>query len=475
MNAIRVYNTGSVTLLTSLGNIINDKDPAKLGKNLAALDPTTKDMVEAVTKGEKAEREFVSAQLGTKIKEIYLPIPTGGKNDPWSIAVRLPEDQVYAFLNEATNKLISGNAILFIVLLAITALIASGIAAPIRKMTDVMHALATGELSLTIPFTGRRDEIGQMAGALDVFKQNALRVKDMESTQKQIEAKAQEEKRVLMNRMADQFETAVMGVVNAVSSASGNLNDSAQSMRQISHGTKDKAAVVASASEEASCNVQAVSAATEELSASITEIGRQVHESAAVANKAVNRVNAASEVVASLAEAAEQINEIVHLITEIADQTNLLALNATIEAARAGDAGKGFAVVASEVKNLATQTAKATDEISGKIALIQGRTGNAVSAIAEITDVIKTLEAISSTIASAVEEQGAATKEITRNVMETAKGTAEVSQNIEMVSHDASNAENVASSVLDAAHSLSDNATMLKTKVAEYIQQIRKS
>ncbi len=364
-----------------------------------------------------------------------------------------------------------------LILLAITAVlvfvIVRGITGPIAGMTGAMGALAEGNLEIEVPAIDKTDEIGEMASAVQVFKDNAVRVKQMEVEQAEAAKRAEEEKHQLMNKMADDFQASVGGVVQAVSSASTQLQSSAQTMSTISEETSTQATTVAAASEEASSNVQTVASAAEELTSSIGEISRQVAQSTEIADSAVTAAERADEMVQGLAMSAQKIGEVVALITDIADQTNLLALNATIEAARAGEAGKGFAVVASEVKNLANQTAKATDEISGQIGGIQTSTDDSVKAIQGITKTIGEISEISTTIATAVEQQGAATSEIARNVEQAAAGTGEVSSNIAGVTKAASESGESANEVLSAANDLSQQSEMLKSEVDKFMAQVR--
>ena len=351
--------------------------------------------------------------------------------------------------------------------------IAKGITAPIGGMTGAMTKLADGALDTEVPSLSNKDEIGAMAKAVQVFKDNAVRVKALEDEQKAAEARAAEEKRKAMNALADGFEAKVGGVVTEVSTQASRMQESATQMTATAEETSRQATAVAAASEQASTNVQTVAAATEELSSSISEISRQVTESARMSSKAVDDVGRTSQTVEALANAAQKIGNVVQLISEIASQTNLLALNATIEAARAGEAGKGFAVVASEVKSLASQTARATDEISSQINEIQTATGQSVEAMRSIGETISSMNSIASTIASAVEEQGAATQEIARNVQQAAAGTSEVSSNISGVTRAAEDTGTAASMVQKAAADLGSQAKDLRAAVEQFLSQVR--
>ena len=396
---------------------------------------------------------------------------------------------------------------------ALITLIAAGILAffinrsiskPIITMTGAMGEIADGDLETKVPAQDRKDEIGQMANAVQVFKDNAIEMRRLAEeaetqrvavaeeeerhrqeaaererqeaiAEKQREQEAADKQRDLMNAMADEFEASVSAVVEAVSSAAAETNSSAQTMASISEETSSQANTAAAAAEQSNGNVQTVASATEELTSSIGEITRQVSQSSKKSTDAVREANESHNTVQGLVEASQKIGEVVTLITDIAEQTNLLALNATIEAARAGDAGKGFAVVASEVKNLATQTAKATDEIGIQIQGIQTSTQEAADSIENIGKTISEIDEIATTIASAVEEQGAATREISRNVGEASTGAQEVSSNIIGVTKTAGEAGIASNELLGVAKELGNNADTLKTEVAKFLSQVRQS
>jgi methyl-accepting chemotaxis protein len=346
--------------------------------------------------------------------------------------------------------------------------VSSGIASIVKPM----QALGAGDLTAHVPHQGMKTEMGTMGDALQVFKQALIdkRAAD-EAAAADAEAKIERGRRV--DKITSDFEHMIGEVVETVSSASTELEASAGTLTATAERSQELTTSVAAASEQASTNVQSVASATEEMASSINEISRQVQESANIASQAVHQARTTNDRVSELATAASRIGDVVELINNIAGQTNLLALNATIEAARAGEAGRGFAVVASEVKALAEQTAKATGEISMQISSIQAATQESVGAIKEIGDTIGRMSEIASTIASAVEEQGAATQEISRNVQQAAQGTMQVSSNITDVQRGASETGSASSQVLSAAQSLSSDSTRLKVEVSNFLNAVR--
>ena len=357
----------------------------------------------------------------------------------------------------------------------IALLLGSGLARPIVKMTKAMKALADGDKGVVIPSLGQHDEIGQMAAAVEVFKQNAIRVDQLNAEQEEQKRRAEREHHAAMNQLADSFEASVGKVIGTVTSAATELQAASSQMASTAHETSAKATAVAGASEEAAANVQTVAAAAEELSASIDEIKRQVQHASDSSLKAKHEADGATTTVRALSDNADKIGEIVSLINDIAAQTNLLALNATIEAARAGDAGKGFAVVASEVKGLANQTAKATEEIAVQITAVQNGTKEAVTAITSVSEVIREVNDVSAAVASAVNEQTAATSEISRNVEQASAGTKDVSANIVTVGNAAKETGAAAQQIQSASSELSKQAEYLRAEVDRFMQQVRKN
>jgi methyl-accepting chemotaxis protein len=367
---------------------------------------------------------------------------------------------------------VSGVVVLIIVLGIFG--IAMGVVRPIVRMTAAVTQMAAGNLDVVIPGAKRADEIGDMAKAIGVVRENAeQKARDEAEAKIEQDHFAARQRKADMIKLADDFEGVIGEIVDTVSSASTELEASANTLTATAVRSQELTTMVAAASEEASTNVQSVASATEELTMSVNEISRRVQESARMAGEAVDQARKTNDRVGELSKAAARIGDVVELINTIAGQTNLLALNATIEAARAGEAGRGFAVVASEVKALAEQTARATGEIGQQIAGIQAATQESVDAIREISGVIEKLSEISSIIAAAVEEQGAATQEISRNVQQAAHGTRQVSSSITDVQRGASEAGSASSRVLSAAQSLSGGSNRLKLEVAKFLNLVR--
>jgi len=364
-------------------------------------------------------------------------------------------------------------AISLVVLIGLLFAVSRSILAPISNMTNAMQSLAKGDMDVDLPSSGDEDEIGKMATSVQVFKDSMIENEKATETRRAERAEREERSRNL-EALTTAFGRSVTGSLEKVSSSATRMESTAQSLAATAEQTQQQSSMVASASDETTTNVQTVASATEELSSSIHEISRQVSQSTDISATAVVEVQNTNEKIQGLAEAANKIDEVVAMITDIADQTNLLALNATIEAARAGDAGKGFAVVASEVKNLANQTAKATEDISAQISGVQGATQEAVTAIGSIGGTINQLNEISSAIAAAVEEQGAATQEISRNVEQAASGTSQVSSNIAGVTEAARKTSTASSDVLSAAQEMSHEATTLKEEVETFLKDVNK-
>jgi methyl-accepting chemotaxis protein len=357
---------------------------------------------------------------------------------------------------------------------ALALLLGKGISRPMTTMCKAMRELANGRFDVVLPGLGRRDELGEMAGAVEEFKLQAIAKAKRDAAAQDAQNQASRAaRRAELIRFADDFEAAVGAIVSNVSASAVQLESAAGTLTRTADTTQSLSRQVAGASEEASSNIQSVAAATEQLSASVNEIGRRVRESNRIAEAAVLQAQQTDGRIGKLSRAAQEIGDVVKLITAIAEQTNLLALNATIEAARAGEAGRGFAVVASEVKSLASQTAKATDEISSHIMGMQGATQESVAAIKEIGGTIAHISNIASTIASAVEQQSSATQEIARNVQNVAQGTHEAAANIVQVNRGATETGSASEDVLNSARTLATESTRLRDELDRFMGNIR--
>lgn len=418
----------------------------------------------------KSGSEIVIDYNGNPVLSSYTSVKIGDTS--WALMAEIDESEAFAPVVEMQIIMAIIAAVGIVGILGGGVLMARSISSPITRMTGVMGELAGNNLSVEIPSRERVDEIGEMAAAVQVFKDSMIRAEELAEEQR----KAQErrlERTARIEELTAEFDAQVSGALSAVSSSSEQMESSAQTLSATAEQTRQQAGNVAAAAEQAGANVQTVASAAEELSSSIDEISRQVSQSAQISSKAVEDAENTDQQIQGLAEAASKIGEVVALITDIAEQTNLLALNATIEAARAGDAGKGFAVVASEVKNLANQTAKATEEIGGQIGGIQSATQTAVSAIQNISKTIDQINQFSTTISTAVEEQSAATQEIARNVEQAAGGTQQVSNNITTVNEAATETGNSASEVLVATGELNQQTSILRSNVEKFLSDIK--
>jgi methyl-accepting chemotaxis protein len=473
------YDNGSGYLFgTSYEGITQlSPDPKQIGIN----------RMDVVTNGRKLSQELMAGvKADGKILLKYEYVKPGEKTPIRKIgyAVAVPGFDMYlgtgAYLDDLDAKLrpiawLLGLAIFGIAVVAggIAWIIGRSISGPLGRLGARMQGLADGQLEGDIPGVGRGDEVGRMAATVQIFKDNALRVRELERSEAETQARAAAERRAAMENLASDFERSVNGIVRSVSTAAAGMQSTAQSMTSTASEASARAATVSAASQSASNNVGTVAAAAEELSSSVTEISRQVTRSSEIASKAVSDAERTNATVQVLSTGAEKIGEVVKLIHSIAAQTNLLALNATIEAARAGESGRGFAVVASEVKALANQTAKATEEISGQVAAMQQSTSDAVSAISGITQTIAEMSEITVGISAAIEEQGAATREIARNIQSVAAGSNEISSHIGGVTSAASATGTAASEVLANARELDNQSGMLRGAVDGFLAKVR--
>jgi methyl-accepting chemotaxis protein len=443
----------------------------KLSSTYGDATVTTTDELKGVIDGQPLRRE---AALDRHPGALYVGQIKNYAGQPVGLLEIVKDTTEYeAAVASAQRNLILGTAAILFGAIVLAFLLGRGLSRPLTAITAVMNRLSSGDTGVTIPGSERRDELGTMAKAVDVFRRNMLEAASLREAQEADKARAEIEKQALQRQMADRFEADVKGVVGAVARATEGMQHVAGEITSSVNGTSERAAAAADASEEASTSVNTVAVATEELASSVTEIGRQVAHSSRVADNAVVKATETTEMVTSLAAAAEKIGDVLRLISAIASQTNLLALNATIEAARAGEAGRGFAVVASEVKELASQTAKATDEIAGQVAAIQSATGNCVTAIGDISSTIREISGIAATIAAAVEQQGSATREIARSVQQASAGTTEVSANVAGASQAADQSRSLAGNAMVASGELGRHATALMKSVDTFLAGLR--
>ena len=476
INSDQAAATSALARLTFVENALHaiSSTDEKIVQDLKEVSALLEEYRQALTK--LVENSKSIDRLTTRLAESATAIVRGSsamKTDLLADQQRL-ESESDATIGE-TERLIMMIATGGFLLGAVLALmLGKGISQPMIAMCKAMRELASGNFDVVLPGLGRKDELGEMAGAVEEFKMQAIAKAERDAAAQDAQNKASSAaRRAELIRFADDFETAVGVIVSNVSASAVQLESAAGTLTRTAETTQSLSSQVAGASEEASSNMQSVAAATEELSTSVDEIGRRVRESNRIAEAAVLQAQQTDGRIGKLSRAAQEIGDVVKLITAIAEQTNLLALNATIEAARAGDAGRGFAVVASEVKSLASQTAKATDEISTHISGMQGATQESVAAIKEIGGTIAQISNIASTIASAVEQQSSATQEIARSVQNVAQGTHEAAANIMQVNRGATETGSASEEVLNSAKTLSTESTRLRQELDRFMANIR--
>ena len=460
---IKPLGSGEVMLVSDAGTWSATGDPKALGQPVADTDPV---------KAWLGRDRMVQGEANG-YAYFVMPVQFRGPAEIWRVVIRVPES---AIIGGAVDTAIMIGAVIVGVLLAGVALfwwLGNAIAKPVVRVSAATDAIAAGDLEGAVPGTERADELGDLARAIGVLRDGQKERRRLAKEQEESKRATEEERRRTMIGLAEKLDATVTRVLGTVEMSVKGLQEDAQAMSRIASESSRQVVAVSSATQQASANVQTVAAASEELSASIAEISGQVTKSSSVAREAVGDIGQANDTMSSLVTSSERIGDVIRLINDIAEQTNLLALNATIEAARAGEAGKGFAVVASEVKNLANQTSKATEEITGQISAMRNATEEVAKAMENVTHTIRQIDEISGSIAAAVEQQSAATREISGNAQQAARGTQDVSDNVTGVADAASQTGESAQRVLDATETLAQETSALAREVETFIAQVR--
>lgn len=466
---LKPFGVGQVAIVSAAGMIVAHGDAQFVNQEVSKLG-LSEELLAAIKTGQQKTAHWVHGKVPTLVTTLPMKVSEAG--DIWTMIVFAPLDVVNARANQTKQlaAMIAAGALLGGLFLAW--LIGGTIAKPALGMTDAMQHLAEGDTAVEIPALGQKDELGRMAAAVEVFRQQGLEKQRLEAETAELELRAAEEKRQAMAELSRSFERGVGNVITKVESTAREITNSANHVAETAQSNSDTSRGAANAADLVAGNVQTVAAAVEELAASIREISYQAQRSSESANGAAERTRSVVDKVSGLVDAAAQIGSVVTLITDIANQTNLLALNATIEAARAGDAGKGFAVVAGEVKNLASQTGQATERIAEMVNVIQNSTDGAAKEIRAVVDVIRDISQTSSSIAAAVEEQNAATGEISRAVAEAASGTSELNENVRGVAHGAVEAGKTAKELIGAGQVLMKEFGHLREQVDQFVAGI---
>jgi methyl-accepting chemotaxis protein len=462
-----VYDEASQQFVRRTTNVKKENGDRAVGTQLAADHPAQT----VLRRGEAYKGPAIL--FGRRFYTAYQPVFGASGKVIGIVYVGIPTAQFDTMLWQAIWAMAVAAAIAALLVLAMTMLIVRRVTKPLKAVTESLTGLAEGRIDIEVRHSGRHDEIGAIARTIDVFKNNRIERRQLEAERTNAEKLAMERRKADLNQFVEDFRGKIGGIIERVLNSSGQFEKDAQQLSVTAHSTAEMSGQSANASRQASEHVRNAAAASNELSQSIVEISRRVQESNGVAADAVKQANATDERMAELSAAGDRIGDVVKLITSIAEQTNLLALNATIEAARAGDAGRGFAVVAQEVKTLAGQTAKATDEISAHIVNMQRATGESVNAIKAIGLTIERISEITTSISSAVEQQGTATQSIAQGVQAAASGTLDVADNIERVAKGASDTGATSGQMLRSAQALSDVSIHLKDEVEKFLDSVR--
>jgi methyl-accepting chemotaxis protein len=462
-----VYDNASQQFVRETTNVKKENGDRAVGTQLAADHPA-----QAILRRGQAYKG-PAMLFGRRFYTAYQPVFGADGKVIGIVYVGIPTAQLDSMLSQALWAMAVAAAIAALLVLGMTMLIVRRVTKPLRSVTESLTVLAEGRTDVEVQHADRHDEIGAIARTVDIFKNNRLERRQLEAERISAENLAMDRRKAELNQFVEDFRTKIGGIIERVLNSSGEFAKDAQQLSVTAHSTAEMSGQSANASRQASEHVRSVAAASNELSQSIVEISRRVQESNGVTADAVKQADATDERMTELSAAGDRIGDVVKLITSIAEQTNLLALNATIEAARAGDAGRGFAVVAQEVKNLAGQTAKATDEISAHIVNMQRATGESVSAIKAIGQTIERISGITTSISSAVEQQGTATQSIAEGVQAAASGTLDVADNIERVAKNARETGTTSALMLKSAQELSDVSTHLKGEVEKFLDSVR--
>ncbi len=475
IRALTPMKTGQVTVVSATGLAVGGRIDKSIGKPLKDFAPEIAALAKQAVETKATQVITVNDAAGTPMRSIAVPISAGSTDDTWAVVISVPEETVIASVRTATHKMLTLTGICAIIVGILLFLIMRFlIGGPLSAMSRAVESMASGDYDASIPQNRRRDEIGAIARAVSNLRDALKNRATAEAVEDDNRRTADEEnRRVELARLAEEFQIAVGSVAGDLRDASGRMEQSARQLNSNASDASMRSATVAAATDQASMNVQKVASSTEELSSSIAEIALRIQNSSTMASTAVDEVRRADASITDLVASSQRVGEVMQLIQSIAEQTNLLALNATIEAARAGEAGRGFAVVANEVKALASQTAQATSEISAHVTSMQDATRFSAETVRGIGNTIETLNTTSTSIASSIEQQRAATQSISRNVQEAARGTDEVASNIAGV-HEANRTTRAAADiVLTVATELSGSSNLLEDRLKAFIQRVQ--